>query len=76
MQNINEEEVRTARKQQASWMVSSAVARLTRLCAPKCLTYQEMQMSSAETRCLENCLRSLHGSHEQTLDYFKQFESN
>ena len=56
-------------------MMSAAVVRLTKLCAPKCLNFSQIQVSSQESQCLDMCVKRLQQSHERTIDYFRDFES-
>ena len=48
--NIEEEKKKfdEARKNQAAWIVGSAVLRLTKLCAPKCLDFEKVQVAGEE----------------------------
>ena len=40
-------------------MMSAAVVRLTKLCAPKCLNFAQIQVSSQESQCLDMCVKRL-----------------
>lgn len=57
-------------------MLGSAVLRLTKLCAPKCLDYQQVQVAHEEKLCLDNCVKNLHNVNEATMHFFKDFESD
>ena len=50
--------------------------RLTKMCAPKCLDYERVQVSNEEKVCLEQCVKSLHNVNEATLRFFRDFESD
>ena len=75
----NEEEkaeIDKARKNQSAWVIGSAVLRLTKYCAPRCLEYERVQVSSAEKLCLESCVKSFHNVNEATMVFFRDFESD
>ena len=65
-----------AKKNQSSWIIGSAVLRLTKLCAPKCLDYERVQVDDHERKCLEACVKSMNGVNESTMNFFRDFESD
>ena len=65
-----------ARKNHSSWVIGAAVLRLTKMCAPKCLDYERVQVSHEEKECLEQCVKGLHNVNEATLRFFRDFESD
>ena len=65
-----------AKKNQSSWIIGSAVLRLTKICAPKCLDYERVQVEDHERTCLDACVKSLHGVNESTMNFFRDFESD
>lgn len=70
------ENLEKARKQQSSWVIGAATLRLTKLCAPKCLDYERVQVSAEEKACLTECVKGLHGVNEATLEFFRDFEAD
>ena len=68
------EEIEKERKQNSAYMYGSAVLRLTKLCAPKCLDYKQVQIQQTEKQCLTSCVRGLHGVTESTLNFLSDFE--
>lgn len=48
----NEEEMKKfneAKKNHSAWIVGSAVLRLAKICTPKCMDFQRVQVSQDET---------------------------
>ena len=72
--NISKEEIEKARKQRSSWLVASATAKLTKLCAPKCLHLQQPQLTSQELSCMDSCIDKLHMTTLRTYEFFTEFE--
>ena len=57
-------------------IMSGAVLRMTKLCAPKCLDFNQMSFSKQEKSCLDQCVRQMHGVNETTLKFFIEFEKD
>lgn len=63
-----------ARKMQSSYMVATAVVKLTKLCMPKCMTFGQIQVSPQEEQCMESCVKRMYETHHRTFSFFKEFE--
>lgn len=57
-------------------MMSNGVLGLARVCAPKCLSLDSMQVSASERACLSACVKSFHGTQAETLHFLERFEQN
>ena len=76
--NFEEEEaeIAKAKKNQSAWVLGSAVLRITKFCAPKCLDFERVQVSKEEKACLDNCVRSFHNVNESAMLFFRDFEAD
>jgi hypothetical protein len=63
-----------ARKHQSSWISSSAALALTKICAPKCLHFQDGAVTDQEKRCIQVCIDKMYGSQLATLNLMREFE--
>ena len=50
--------------------------RLTKMCAPKCLDFERVQVGRDEMQCLDNCVKGLHNVNEATMHFFRDLESD
>ena len=65
-----------ARVNHSAWVMGAAVLRLTKLCAPKCMDYERVQIAQSERTCLDNCVKDLHNVNEATMHFFRDFEAD
>ena len=57
--------------------MGAAVLRLTKFCAPRCMSFDSgVQVTKEEQACLTDCVKAMHNVTESTLDFFRDFEND
>ena len=69
-----EAELKKLMKEKSASLLGQSLVKLGKICMPKCVSGKDTYMSPEETRCLTNCVASLHKTHSRVFNYFLNFE--
>ena len=69
-----EAELKKLMKEKSASLLGQSLVKLAKVCMPKCVSGKDSYMSPEETRCLTNCVASLHKTHSRVFNYLLNFE--
>jgi len=70
-----EAELKKLMKEKSASLLGQSLVKLGKICMPKCVSGgKDSYMSPEETRCLTNCVASLHKTHSRVFNYLLGFE--
>ena len=72
--DAEEAEIKKLMKEKSSAILGQSLVRLTAICMPKCVNIKEGHVDARETKCLQDCVRALHKTHNQVFKHMLEFE--